>query len=99
MQHSTVTRASVDGLAQQEWVFWFHAERLRLVLDAYRQLRRSSPRHKFRAEGESYRRLERCGATLPAAAVPVPDDVREAALRAFVARITVGLWDDRTAGG
>ena len=90
--HVKVSVESDDSLRRVTWRFWFH--RGQLVLDAYCIETRASRRRNYKVES-SYERLALSRSdSLKESDVPLPDAIREQAIRAFTANIVVVRWSD-----
>lgn len=81
-------------LEQMKWLFWFHGGDTTIYLDSYHFYRRNTKRHAFKAV-EWYTRLDQRNNTLKEENVPLPDDVKTAALKIFTDKITVKKWNER----
>lgn len=89
----TLSVESEDKLRRETWRFWFHD--FHLVLDSYAIEARTSRRHVYRAM-DGYERIasHHAGGWLKEAEVPLPSEIRERAIREFMARIDVVRWSE-----
>lgn len=81
----TIQKAQ-DELTVEEWIFRLHGSIL--VLYYYTLQKKATKRHKFRI-AELHSRTYPCDNTLKVENVPLPEDVKQRALEAFVAQISV----------
>ena len=86
-RHIHVTRESADCLYREEWTFWFIG--VTLVLDRYVSASRRTRRHKYTMHKPWFDRLRERGATMDPDDVPIPDDVRDEALRTIASSLNV----------
>ena len=83
----TITiQQSQDELTMEEWVF--SSDDAQLMLFCYTLQIKQSKRHKF-ITSELYHRTYPNKSTLKVEDVPLPEDIKQRALDAFVARISV----------
>lgn len=97
MSHDRVTfTEQPDPLTRVTWAFWFYGTRL--VLDRYLVETRPTKRHGFKLLVCYARQFN--GERLPPdqvlqeSHVPLTSDVRERAIREFMAPITVAKWSE-----
>jgi len=83
---------TVDELNRNVWSFYFMNHTL--FLDSYSKERRESKRHKFKAI-KKYERLFHRGRAIEEAEVPMPDWVKEEAIKQFTEAITVKKWSEK----
>lgn len=89
----TISVESEDKLHRETWRFWFND--FCLVLDSYHVEARSSRRHVFKTM-DGYERIasHHAGGWLKEAEVPLPSEIRERAIREFMAKVTVVRWSE-----
>jgi hypothetical protein len=95
MSNETITLSveSEDKLRRETWRFWLY--NFRLVLDSYVVEARASRRNVFKVM-DGYERIasHHAGGFLKEAEVPLPSEIRERAIREFMAKITVSRWSE-----
>jgi len=78
-----------DGiLKRQVWRFWYNDSRNEIVLSRYTVEEKKTNRHKFRVV-KVYNRLDKRDNTIAVGDVPLPDDVKEAAMKQFLDSLNV----------
>ncbi len=100
---SVVRQADPKSLTQERWDFWYSDRSHALVLDAYRQMSRQTPRHKFTTTA-LYERITQNNPEnwqvrlIKEEDVPLPMDVMDAAHHQFCDPLTVLKWTEAQQG-